>query len=77
VTLVVAGRQVMLNKYIGDWDAVVMCYLPGSEGEGVASVLTGETKFSGKLPMPWYKDVNQIGTGTSDLLFAEGYGLTY
>jgi len=54
-----------------------MCYLPGSEGDGVASVLFGETPFSGKIPMPWYKDVNEIGTGSVDLLFAKGFGLSY
>ena len=77
VTLIVAGRQVTINEYIGDWDAVVMCYLPGSEGDGIASVLTGATGFSGKIPMPWYKDVNDIGTAGVDLQFAIGYGLSY
>jgi len=77
VTLVVAGRQVMINSYMDQWDAVVMCYLPGSEGGGVASVLAGETDFTGKLPMPWYRDVSDIGTGTKDLLFEKGFGLSY
>ena len=54
-----------------------MCYLPGTEGDGIASVLTGETGFSGKIPMPWYKDVNDIGTAGVDLQFAKGYGLSY
>jgi len=77
VTLVVAGRQVMIDSYMDQWDAVVMCYLPGSEGGGVASVLAGETDFTGKLPMPWYRDVSDIGTGTKDLLFEKGFGLSY
>ena len=77
VALIVAGRQVIINDYIDDWDAVVMCYLPGTEGDGIASVLTGESDFSGRLPMPWYKDPYEIGTAAVDLLFAKGYGLSY
>jgi len=77
IALIVAGRQVMIDKYLGDWDAAVMCYLPGSEGDGVASVLFGENDFSGKLPMPWYKSVNDIGKDDAKLLFETGYGLSY
>src|SRR5665647_789668 len=77
VTLIVAGRQVIINDYIDKWDAVVMCYLPGTEGSGIAGVLTGEADFSGKLPMPWYKDAYEIGTANIDLQFAKGYGLSY
>jgi len=77
ITLIVAGRQLELGDSFDAWNSVVMCYLPGSEGDGVASVLFGETPFSGKIPMPWYKDVNEIGTGSVDLLFAKGFGLSY
>ena len=77
VTLIVAGRQVMINEFLDQWDAVVMCYLPGTEGGGIASVLTGESGFSGRLPMPWYRDVNDIGKADADLLFEKGYGLSY
>lgn len=76
VALIVAGRNVMIADYIDDWDAVVMSYLPGSEGDGVASVLVGEVGFSGKLPMPWYKTVNDIKAPNPELLFDIGYGLT-
>jgi len=77
VTLIVAGRQVMVDEYIDSWDAVVMCYLPGTQGDGIASVLTGESGFTGRLPMPWYRDVSEIGKTDADLLFAQGYGLLY
>lgn len=75
VACVVAGRQVIINDYYDDWDAVVMCYLPGSEGEGVADVLYGNAEFSGKLPSPWYSSISQIGT--DDCWLEKGYGLTY
>lgn len=75
VTCIVAGRQVIYEKYDDFWDGVVMCYLPGSEGQGVANVLTGKAPFTGKLPSPWYSSVEQIGTG--EYKFPVGYGLTY
>lgn len=76
VTLIVAGRNVLIDEYIGDWDAVVMCYLPGTEGGGIVSPLVGAAAFTGKLPMPWYKSVDDIGTEEPDLLFELGYGLS-
>lgn len=77
VTLLVAGRNVIINDYIEDWDSIVMCYLPGSQGEGIASVLTGEALFTGKLPMPYYKSTEDIGTNHPELLYEVGYGLEY
>ncbi len=75
VACIVAGRQVIINDYYSDWDSVVMCYLPGSEGQGVADVLCGGSNFRGKLPSPWYSSVDQIGTGNAWL--EKGYGLEY
>ena len=77
VTLLVAGRNVLIDEYIGDWDAAVMSYLPGTEGDGVISPLVGACEFTGKLPMPWYKAETDIGKENPDLLFELGYGLTY
>ena len=62
VACIVAGREVIISKELQDWDAAVMCFLPGSEGKGVANVLTGQAAFTGRLPMPWYSDVSEIGT---------------
>lgn len=76
VTCIVAGRQVILDQADFDsWDSVVMCYLPGSEGQGVANVLCGGADFTGRLPSPWYSSVDQIGT--DDCMFERGYGLSY
>jgi len=77
VTLIIAGRNVIISDYINDWDGIVMCYLPGSEGDGIASVLSGEASFTGKLPMPYYKNVEDIGKEGAELLFDIGYGLEY
>lgn len=74
VTLIVAGRNVIIEEYKDDWDAIVMCGLPGTEGRGVADVLSGEAEFSGKLSMPWYSDVNDIEN--EKVWLDVGYGLT-
>lgn len=73
IACMVAGRQVIMDEYYDDWDAAVMCYLPGTEGQGVANVLMGKAAFQGKLPMPWYESTDQIGT--EDCMFPVGYGL--
>jgi beta-glucosidase len=77
ITLLLAGRNVVISDYMDQWDSIVMCYLPGTEGDGIASVLSGETPFTGKLAMPYYKSVEDIGKEDSQLLFNLGYGLTY
>lgn len=77
VALIVAGRQLVVTNELAGWKAAVMAYLPGTEGEGVAPVLFGEKNFSGKLPMPWYRSVDDIGNAKAKLLFPVGYGLKY
>ena len=76
VTCIVAGRNVLINKRVyDDWDSVVMCYLPGSEGKGISDVLCGCADFKGKLPAPWYSSLDQIRTDNCWL--ERGYGLSY
>ena len=61
ITLIVAGRNVIISDYVDDWNEVIMCYLPGSEGgNAVSDILTGKTEFYGRLPMPYYSSVEQI-----------------
>ena len=75
ICLLIAGRNVFIKNYIDQWDSVVMGYLPGSEGQGVAKVLCGDAPFTGKLPSPWYADNSGIESRTAWLEY--GYGLTY
>lgn len=75
VACIVAGRNVIISDYMDQWDGIVMCYLPGSEGDGVANVLTGKSSFKGTLPMPYYSKVEDIGT--DNVMFSVGYGLKY
>lgn len=76
VACIIAGRHLAIGTdNFNNWDSVVMCYLPGSEGKGVSDVLCGCANFSGKLPEPWYNATRKIGT--DDQFFKTGYGLTY
>lgn len=75
VTCIVSGRNVIISDYMKQWDGIVMCYLPGSEGNGVANVLTGKSSFKGTLPMPYYSEVEDIRT--DQVMFPVGYGLKY
>ena len=75
VTLLVTGRNTIIEEYAEGWDAVVMCGLPGSEGAAAADVLTGKHDFTGRLAMPWYKDEADIESGQA--LYPVGYGLQY
>lgn len=75
-TLIIAGREVIIDEYVNQWDGLVMGFLPGSEGQGVAEVLLGEKDFVGKLPMPWYKRVEDIGNDQAELMYPFGYHLS-
>ena len=65
VVIVVSGRPLKLGDVLSQADAVIVAWLPGTEGEGVTDVLFGDYKPTGKLPFTWFSD------------FKFGYGLTY
>ena len=75
IALLVTGRNTIIEEYADDWNAIVMCGLPGSEGTAAADVLTGKHDFTGRLSMPWYKDEADIESGQT--LYPVGYGLQY
>jgi beta-glucosidase len=72
VVVLVSGRPMILGDVLDTASAVVAAWLPGSEGQGVADVLFGDYKPTGKLSFTWPK---AVGKGTADPLFAYGYGL--
>ena len=77
--LVVSGRPLDVTGISSEADALVASWLPGSEGEGVADVLTGRTPFTGRLPVTWFKAESQIpinvGDKSYDPLYPYGWGL--
>ena len=60
---------------------VVAAWLPGTEGQGVADVLFGDYKPTGKLSFTWPKSMAQLPmnmhVANYDPLFKVGYGLGY
>lgn len=80
IAVIVAGRPLNITEYLDDFDAVIMAWLPGSEGEGIADVLFGEYDFTGRLNYTWLKDPadmeEKFRDGNEDkILFSVGYGL--
>jgi beta-glucosidase len=77
------GRSaaLILNGALEQADAFIAAWLPGSEGLGVADVLLGDYKPTGKLPVSWPKSMAQIpinvGDATYDPLFPFGFGVTF
>ncbi|KAG5530593.1 hypothetical protein RHGRI_025525 [Rhododendron griersonianum] len=80
VVVLITGRPVVIQQYVGAMDALVAAWLPGTEGQGVADVLFGDYGFTGKLSRTWFKTVDQlpmnVGDPHYDPLFPFGFGLT-
>ena len=81
VVVVVSGRPMILGEAATQADALVAAWLPGTEGQGVADVLFGDYKPTGKLSFTWPRSMDQIpinvGDAKYDPLFPYGFGLTY
>ncbi|CAA7403958.1 unnamed protein product [Spirodela intermedia] len=80
VVVLVTGRPVVVEPFMGAVDALVAAWLPGTEGQGVADVLFGDYGFSGKLARTWFRSPAQlpmnVGDPHYDPLFPFGFGLT-
>jgi beta-glucosidase len=81
VVVLIAGRPMILEPLMQYADAIVMAWLPGSEGAGITDVLLGDVKPSGKLSFTWPRTMAQIpinqGDTTYDPLYPYGHGLTW
>jgi len=80
--VVVSGRPVVLGSVLDQADAIIAAWLPGTEGQGVADVLFGDYKPTGKLSFSWPRSSDQLPLNINsskkyDPLFKYGYGLTY
>ncbi|MFF9770871.1 glycoside hydrolase family 3 N-terminal domain-containing protein [Streptomyces sp. NPDC014636] len=78
--LTVSGRPQLIGDRLGEIDALVASWLPGTEGDGVADVLYGKRPFTGQLPVTWPKSQSQlpinVGDPAYDPQFPYGWGLT-
>jgi beta-glucosidase len=79
--ILVSGRPLVVTDQLADVRAFIAAWLPGSEGQGVADVLFGDSAPTGKLPMSWPRSAAQlpinVGDVSYDPLFPYGFGLTY
>lgn len=80
VTTLLSGRPLVLGATLEKSDAFVAAWLPGTEGQGVADVLFGDYKPTGKLPRIWPRDNAHLISGEQTAegpLFPRGFGLSY
>jgi beta-glucosidase len=81
VVVLLSGRPMILDQVLDKCDAFIAAWLPGTEGQGVADVLFGDYKPTGKLSHSWPKSMSQIpinfGDARYDPLFKYGFGLSY
>lgn len=84
LVVLVTGRPLIITDQIKGWDALVVTWLPGSQGGGVSDVLFGHKQFVGTLPLPWPASISQLPISTegktndgSDVIFPRYFGLKY
>ncbi len=81
VVILLSGRPLHIEKVLDKSDAFVAAWLPGTEGHGVADVLFGDYKPTGKLSFSWPRSKAQmpvnVGDRDYDPLFKYGFGLSY
>jgi len=79
IVLIVSGRPQVITDQLGEMDALVASWLPGSEGAGVADVLFGNEPFTGRLPVTWPRSEDQVPINVGDRnyqpLFPYGWGM--
>ncbi len=81
VVVLLSGRPMIINDVLGKSDAFVAAWLPGTEGQGVADVLFGDYRPTGKLSFSWPRSMSQLPLNVRDKsydpLFKYDFGLTY
>ena len=80
--VILSGRPVILGEIATQADAIIAAWLPGTEGAGIADVLFGDFKPTGKLSFTWPRDMDQVPLGhgkpaIENPLYPFGFGLSY
>jgi beta-glucosidase len=81
VVVILSGRPIVIEPHLEKARAWIAAWLPGSAGEGVASVLYGLREPGGKLSHSWPRRVTDLplnpGDRRYDPLFPHGHGLSF
>jgi beta-glucosidase len=81
LAILISGRPLVLEPWLLEKiDGLVAAWLPGTEGSGISDVIFGDHEFEGRLPVTWFKSVDQlpmnVNKNSYDPLFPLGFGLT-
>ncbi|XP_038694809.1 beta-glucosidase BoGH3B-like isoform X2 [Tripterygium wilfordii] len=81
LAILISGRALVLEPWLLEKvDAFIAAWLPGSEGAGITDVIFGDYDFEGRLPVTWFKKIEQLpvhaGQNSFDPLLPLGFGLT-
>jgi beta-glucosidase len=79
ITVLLSGRPLVLGSLLDHSTALIAAWLPGTEGSGVADMVFGYAKPTGKLPRMWPADNKDLvsNRGGAKPLFPAGFGLSY
>jgi len=81
VVVLVTGRPLIIDSILPIADAIVVAWLPGTEGAGVTDVLFGDVHPTGHLPRTWPRSQAQLPLNVDDAgydpQYPYAYGLTY
>lgn len=83
LVILISGRPIIIEPDILDKvDALAAAWLPGTEGDGITDVVFGDHGFVGRLPVSWFRTVDQLpldpssSSNSYDPLFPVEFGLT-
>jgi len=78
VVILFSGRPMILGDSLDKANAFIAAWLPGTEGDGIADVLFGDYKPTGKLSFAWPRFMDQYPHAKDTTpLFPYGYGLSW
>jgi beta-glucosidase len=81
VVILVSGRPLLIEPVLSECRAFIAAWLPGTEGQGIADVLFGDYRPTGKLSMSFPRSMqdalSNVGDKNYGPLFRYGYGLRY
>ncbi|XP_022964966.1 uncharacterized protein LOC111464917 [Cucurbita moschata] len=82
LVIIVSGRPLVLEPTtMENVEALIAAWLPGSEGSGITDVIFGDYDFTGRLPVTWFRTIEQLPVhaenNLQDSLFPFGFGLTH